>query len=284
MSERNGYVSYPNQEMETHTRDLEQIIVNFAEGKRLLPDQLPSVISASRTEAYANWFASLTSTDPEHQERGAAIHVKMTSKELVYPTNPDVGLDGVGCIVSKKRDVNKPIINVHSHPYDICFSGYNGDLTTLLKGWGEGDDYFILDGMLVATSVHNYLMIKTSETPVVEDEWDIKVRAGDLYDYDEFLAVRRFKSKLGKSMSDGSEDYWPIFEQAEQKFFRESFDSLYNSFIDSLSLAEAYKLGFYFSNKDGHYVRFTKESLISHVILLLDQALDSVMASIPAVR
>lgn len=276
MTERNRHVPYPSKEILVPVGVyMEQSILGMAEGKLPSYSTLPSAFRSTQTEAYANWFSDLTQADPLKQERGAVPHVKSATKEIIFPSNPDVGKDSVRWAVSKNRDKFTPTINVHSHPATHALSGYDGDLGTLIGGWGENDDYFHPTGMLATGPLFNYYMQRTQETPLEKDPMEIYKTGYQHSGYDQFLEVRRYGTELGRELD--TRRYWDIFELAEAKFFYPSFEGFYRSIFDSLDVAEVYKLGFYVSRRDGNYVRLTKDVTIPHITEALDIALTSAL-------
>lgn len=272
MAERNNHVQFP--ELLGQADSLEALVVNMTHGKPLLSDHLPIHITTTNIEKYANWISQLTERDQNHAERGAVLHVRASNKAIIYPTNPDVGNEnGCGWAVSKKRDKFIPTMDIHSHPVDACHSTSYGDMGTLISGWEE--DEFIPTGILVATPRHNYLMLRTKET-ITEDRWTVYNKAYDAYDYEEFIRFRRFGSAFGKSVSiHDSDRFWPVLNHAEKNIFKMDFESYYRHFIESLNLSEMYHLGFYRSNKDGIYERFTRPKVIAHITESFNAALDT---------
>ncbi len=274
VAERNRHVPFP--ELVGKGSSLEGLVIAMAENRFLPYTQLPQTISAAQIETYANWISQLTEQDPKSAERGAVLHVRADNKRIIFPSNPDVGDEGSsGWVISKKRNRFIPIIDVHSHATDVCHSGPRGDLGTLIAGLTE--DNFVPAGRLVATPGHNYLMIKSQETEIVDDIWDIYDKIGRVRDHkqanEEFMQFRRFGSSLGRGMQDTSK-YWKIYEQAEQQtFVPNGFGSYYDNFINAITIAEIYNLGFYKSKKDGEYVRFTRLQVMEHIKNEFDAAL-----------
>lgn len=273
MSEINGAVPFPPEILNPKNGDLEAYIINSAEGRLPSPEHLRDTFHSIRIESYANWLSDLTKEDVAHRERGSVLHVEAGNKKIIFPTNPDVGEDACGWAVSKKRDKFVPTVDVHTHPENFCFSGHDADMTTFMSGWGEGVDHFIPVGMLVAAPNFNYLILKSNETPNVLDKWTAYDK-GYVDNNNEFMDLRRYGSKLGKELS--TSEYWKLFKQAEEARFRGNFESFYNSFMYTFNLAEAFKLGFYYSAKDGRYVRFTKEGVVALITSQLDGALKAV--------
>lgn len=171
----------------------------------------------------------------------------------------------------KKRNLYTPTINIHAHNFASSFSGAEGDLGTLIGGWGENEDYFVPMGNLIGGPLFNYYMQRTQETPV-EEEWAMFNKIIDhMHDMDDGLLLRTFEEEL----QDRSARYKNIFDIALERFFVGQFQRFYEIVLESYTAAEAYKMGYYLSHKDGHYIRITKDNIFDHTIEALDLALES---------
>lgn len=276
MVERNACVAFP--ELLAPERTLEGVVVDMAYGNLIPFNQLPNSMSAGNIETYANWVSELTQKDSACAERGAVLHVRTDNECLIYPSNPDVGDEyGVGWVISKKRNKFIPTINIHSHPTDICHSPSLADVSTLISGFGVNEEHFTPSGMLVATPGHNYLMLKSQETPA-EEKWDIYKKDYEMFDQDEFRRFRRYGSRHGQTMSLIS--YWKLYEQAE-KLLGIDFESYYNNFVRAINLSEEYNIGFYRSNKDGNYIRLNRLMVMEQVTQKLDEMLTAAIRPLP---
>lgn len=202
MAERNRNVPFPESEM-FGNGDLEKYLFEIAEGRLFDYAALPTHITAVGIEHYANWLAALTKEDPHHNERGAYIHVRMDSKGLIYPSNPDVGYLGVTPVPSKNRSRFFPALCVHTHPDNQCFSHSNGngwgDLDSVIVGYGKGEEYIRQAASLVATTDGNYLLLRTNQTEHVDGE-TLYGLIFDSLDLDTFLQYRRYGNRYGESM------------------------------------------------------------------------------------
>lgn len=270
MHERNTLAPFPIKEMEKPYTRLEKLLVKMGENR--MPDfkHLPTSILSTSTEACANWYYALTSKDPELYERGDIAHVKKPESKLIYSKNPTFGPDECEFKPSKRKDEYDTTLDIHSHKNNSCFSGYNGDLDTLISGWGKGRNHVTLKAMVVACPDYNYLMLKTNETREEKDRWKIYESIYTVLNLNEFL-YSIHKSNLEKN---NRKDYGKAYKTAEKKFFSNDINTFFRSFIDAYDVAENFRLGFYFSKKDGNYTKFTKQRLRDHISLQIKNALN----------
>jgi len=114
--------------------------------------------------------------------------------------------------------------------------------------------------------------VKSQET-VAEDKWAVHEKSYGAFTYEEFLQFRRFGSTVGKGMETSA--YWNLYERAERQILGEQFGfrAYYRNFVETMRLSEVYSLGFYRSEKDGIYRRFTREQITQHMQDYFDAAL-----------
>lgn len=275
MSERNAHVPFP--ELLASGTTLEGLVVDMAHGKLIPFSQLPDTISSKNIEVYANWVLDLTQNDSAHAERGVVLHVRADNDGIIYPSNPNVGDErGTGWVVSKNRTKFIPTINIHTHLIDVCHSPALADMGTLISGFGKNDDRFMPISMLVATPAHNYLMLKSHETPTEEDKWAVYDKGYEMFDQDAYNRFRRFGNQVGQLMD--RNHYWQVFERAE-KLLGMPFDDYYGNFVHAINLAEAYNIGFYRSNRDRNYIRLTRSMVMEQVTHRFDEILSAALKS-----
>lgn len=273
MKEFNRVVPFPVEVEGGANRDLEKYLIDLGKGVLPRPDEFGDTLQAGRVEAYANWLSNLTQNDGRLWERGTVPHIDTRKQSIILPTNPNVG-DRHGCTwtLSKKRDTFVPTINIHSHPYNICFSTYRGDLYSLMSGWGDSLDFFVPNGVLAACPDFNYLILKSSETPPIVSYEEACLAGYSGLDDTEYRAMRRFGSQVGRDITNPP-TYWKIFGKAETTHFGGDFSSFYDSYLYTYALAEKYHLGFYYSAKDGNYIKFSRPAIFRHISKILDSAL-----------
>lgn len=251
---------------------LEKYIIDFSRGELPAYTQISNTLYTDEIENYANWLSGMTEIDPEHKERGGVLHVRTSDGKIIFPTNPSVGLNSCGWVLSRKKDKFVPTINIHTHPNNICFSSCGGDTTILLSGGfkDEENNYLIPTGMLVSAYDFNYLIIKSKETPAIvdkDDEYRNSERGPDYYS----LLV---KSNLVQNNL-RPEERRKLLDKIEKESFGEESSRFFNRFFYTFSLANVFKMGFYWSAKDGTYTRFlSEEDVESFLISQVDKEVE----------
>lgn len=273
MSERNRFVPFP--ELTGQTSELETLIIDSVTGEFIPYKKLPDQISAGRIETYANWLSELTQSDPQRLERDGFLHVRTTNNQIIYPSNPNVGTkDGVRNTVTEvfSQNLNKfrPIFDVHSHPRDTCHSSEPGDLGSLLYRHHKGIDISKMQyGTLVATPGYNYMMLKSSDTMRdinVLSFWFMLENNFDINGSKEFCDIGKKYSTTMDPISHRNT------RRACERDSKYSLEQIFTGFTEAIYLSEEFKLGFYRSNKDGNYVRFTRPMVMEHLAYVKTQA------------
>ncbi len=251
---------------------LERYVVDSVSGIYPAYSDLPQQLTSTTIETYANWLSELTQNDTDGRERGSLISIS-TDGQLLFPENPEIGDDAECDWAIYDEPGSKISINTHSHPYDISFSGAYADLTALLSGWSDSRGLVLPTGMLVSTPEHNYLMLKSNETSQ-EDRHEVYKNAWNANPQSTRRNFIRFGTDTGALIpKDRSSDFRRLFEIAQLEFPDGDFEAYYSSFIDSINLAEIYKMGFYVSEKDGSYIRLTREKVMELLKDKLESAL-----------
>ncbi len=265
------FIPFPAEHLQQSDGDLERYLKNFDSEGLIRYENIPNSLTAKGIEIYANWFSDLTKVDPLHHERGELIHAKKSTRQLIFPSSPDTGLDSCGFTLMHPKEQYVPVINVHSHPSSACFSGEFGDLGTFMEGWGEGEDYVDFPASLVSTQRHNFLLLKSSETPAV-NRFDLGKTIGSIF-LDDVITMRK---KIMQMYNDqyGSLFPWSKVEPRLQSYFGQSVDEYFLRLHQTFKLSELYKAGFYFSTKDGNYIRFTSDSLQDYIEMEIQEALN----------
>ncbi len=271
MKEQNRLVPYPELRLE-QSADLKHYSFDIAEGKLPMYGNLPDGFSAGAIETYANWLAELTRLDPEHLERGAYIFVDRKKGRLIFPKNPAIGLSKVTAIRSQNTDIFYPALNVHTHPRNDCFSVSidGGDVSLLIAGWKERDG-LLEDALLLASMGDNFFLLRTMDTP--RDDTESVYRRATTNTMVS-LAAETFQNAMSSKAEELSltfSEFDHRLREAEAKPLLVDFLSYVIRLIGVFHLSEEYKLGFYFSRKDGQYVRFTKEGLVGFLLYSLEQ-------------
>lgn len=265
--QRNREVPFPEgvQELGIFEKDL----LIFASRRRGWYDwyHLPQEIQLAGLETYINWLGMLTQKDPERRERGTLIHadIRKPWKRLVYPQNPNVGTYNevnVWAQISKRPEQFVPLVVIHSHPKPSTFSTRDISL-------------FRRKGIhALSTPDENYLVVPTRQSippQVQEDDLDRDLEEKALHSKTslilsitvELVRERNLSeyeiSRLGRSFDMAldvtGDDLFPV-GRAPRSFLR-----YLEGLRQALEIAEGFKLGFYYSSKDGVYTRVTREKL-----------------------
>lgn len=265
-AKRNAHVRFP--ELVAPPSTLEGFVVDMAYRRSLPYANLPPRITATNTETYSNWISELTQQDTRGFERAAVLHVRDDDQQIIFPVNPDVGKETnvVGISYSKTGKKFLPTLDIHSHNADVPHSPAWADMGTLLTGF-EG---YVPPAMLVATPGHNYLIIKSQETPTEIDRRDVRSEEEDLFNVDEYM---KFVDDCRETIGDKRER---VKHGQTEKFLGENLRDYYRTFINAINLSEAYNLGFYRSEKDGTYVRMTRETIIDQMTQRLKEFAQSI--------
>lgn len=266
-AKRNAHVRFP--ELVAPPSALEGLVVDMAYRRFLPYANLPSRITATNIEAYSNWISELTQQDTRGLERAAVLHVRDDDQQIIYPVNPDVGNETNVASISYSKTGKKflPTLDVHSHNADVPHSPAWADMGTLLAGF----DGYVPPAMLVATPGHNYLIIKSQETPTEMDRQDVFDKEKELYN---FVGFNDFVSSISRNIGHRNPRW---VEQDVERRLGEDLTSYYQSFIHAINLSNAYNLGFYRSEKDGTYVRMTREMITDQMYQRLDEVLQGIL-------
>ncbi len=267
MKERNSILPFPGKERFSTYLELENYLLDAKDGALFSYEDLPKTITSSAIENYGNWLAELTQKDPEHWERGAAIHYNNKRGDLVFPSNPQVGKYEVFHFCSKVLSLNTPVVIMHSHPDNNCFSFPWGDLTLFLAKANWQNQYHAVP-IHVATAEDNFLLIKAKETPEIDplqDSWEWEILRD--YDHDpdikEIINFHSFENLYGIGLPEEEirRLNWKAGVDFIHPFPRDKFFVYYRFLLRNYFVAKIYKYGFYYSKGDGLYRRFCKKEL-----------------------
>lgn len=268
MKERNNILPFPGKECFSTYLELENYLLGAKDGNIFSYEDLPETITSSAIENYGNWLAELTQEDPEHWERGAAIHYNNKKGNFVFPSNPQVGKHEVSLFCSKNPFFNTPIAVTHSHPDDTCFS--LSDLAFFLTKADGQNQRPAVPISHVATAEDNFLLMKAKETPEMDTQqnsWDYNYEIITDYYHDpdvkEIRDFHSFENQYGIGLP--KEEIMRLRWKSGVNFIdapsRNEFLTYYHLFLKNYFTAKKYKYGLYYSKKDGLYRRFSKEEL-----------------------
>ncbi len=218
-------------------------------------DELPDIISSNSVDQYLTWLADLTKVDSNHRERGTFIILRNPEGKLIYPVNPVIGEERTvdpSPHMSEKPKIFAPLMRTHSHPSQGTFSRQD-----LLRAIGSKD--FIAEGL--GTQGRNFILFRTDQSTMAEPE-----------------RVESFKDDLEEVYEDIAKAYidlvrsLPLHPDQIQMVAKRALEMSVSEFgtdhiaymvshATSLLTADEYKLGFYYSDKDGIFKRFTADSL-----------------------
>lgn len=270
--------STPEFDLDAPHGSLEEYLLTLDNEESLLSyRELPSSLTSSITEQYANCLSSLAKLPSEYDELGAYIHLRRNPKNLIYPVRPNAGKGGITPAFSRNRARVVPVALVHNHPIDSCFSQPPGhDLECVVNGYEDKGSTIQVPVWMLSTPDDNFLLLRTQETKI-EDPWKL-YEVSYIPEDHEFLDLRRFGTELGEILS--ADIFWKVFDIAELISFggKGYFDSFYKSFYGTYQIAEFCHLGFYHSSKNGDYNLITKEFLDGLIKTRYQQALEAALA------
>lgn len=253
----NSIVPFPHNIPDLPSGTLDNYVGNFDKVEDLPSyDTLPDWITSNKLEVYINWLAELTKADPEHRERGAFVHYGLKNSKPVFPVNPSLGSkDAVVPDISLGKKFFS-LARVHSHPNATCFSPQ--DLKRPISGRES-----VMD--MVATQDLNFLLLRSSETELV-DSTEAKEIMEDIEKetHEKAGIVIRGIYELVESRKMEREfaDYTNgRIYQLDLERYGEAFEYYWLTLLTTWHVAEEFKLGFYWSAKDGQYNKMTKETL-----------------------
>ncbi|MEO6508480.1 MAG: hypothetical protein ABIO02_00850 [Patescibacteria group bacterium] len=256
--EANSVVPFPKDKiLKGGTGLLEYYLANLQKSDRLFSySSLPDSLSAGSSDSYLSWLADLTKKDPNHRERAAFTHLDLSKDTLVYPVNPSIGIyqRSVAEVGMGKRFF--PLQRNHSHPETSCFSPQ--DLKRVI-----GDPEFISEGL--GTQDKNYLLLRTDET--ILDDWAVAEEKMESIKEDlqeSFDAYRNIFDSLIEhgATQDVINVYKALNYEEDIKEFGTNAMIYYLTHNMTYIVAEKFKLGFYYSDKDGIFRRFTADKLV----------------------
>ena len=263
MREANSSIPFPTEILTPQNSDLETYLLNLTKDKLPSYNELKNPIQATRIETYANWLSQLTQKDQNHYERGSVVHINTKNRQIIFPSNPNVGND-FSCLfdISKKRETFLPTLHIHTHPEDSCFS--HSDLRMFLSGYEDSKiELFVPKAMLVSSLKFNFLILKSQETPLVVDEREVYDKSWIKYGTEaEYYQLAKYGVKKVGS-----------FQPIEDAF--NGFWGFYKTFASTLKLAQEYKFGFYYSTKNGLYLPSTKNGLTKVIASILDDTIST---------
>jgi len=240
---------------------LEPVAVDMAYGRFLPFASLPQVFLSSEIEFYANFTSDLTQADPKKREHDGFLFVRKPNDRFLFHHKPRVGTNN-----STDPDTWRlpdpsigllPSVHIHSHPADVCHSPARADMEVLMRGIGNSGDSFVPPALLVATPEHNYLMIKSAETPVIDKDYELDGAIHESTKLDEKDLYQDPADLVGHPVNAAQAI---TIEGLQKKILGgDSLRTHYDNFMGAIYLAEAYNLGFYRSDNDGQYVRMTRE-------------------------
>lgn len=217
-------------------------------------DNPPSQFTSIGIDNYLNWFSALTAY--RGVEHASWVYLQLDPRHLIFPSKPVVGTENY-VRTRPKRHLPRfaSLIRAHSHRDDSCFSMH--DLARFM--FHEKAAFEAL-----GTRDANYLLLRTEQTT-----------------QDNLENVHNKVEEMNKLIKGTAEEYYsqilsihpdeiPIEDrdlaraclvlEGRERFGRDPYTHLI-TFNSTCKVAEVYKLGFYFSWKDGVYHRFTNEDL-----------------------
>ncbi len=266
--QRNREAPFPN-EINTDRGDLENYFVHLSEDDEeelIYYDDLPDSFSSVGMDQYPTWLAMLTEADPQHRERASFVYLREDPIEFIYPQNPEIGTESEAIpIKTKKPKIFFPLTRVHSHPDTTCFSPQDLRRVLSLRGiWFEENEFV---SEIVGTPRQNFLLLRTEETEFDEPEEverlleNFQQDAQKMRDAIDNVIRESVKGDLGtKEMADLLIN---CLYQAEKEVFGADYATYLTTIAATHQIAKEHKIGFYVSNHDGLYRRFTDEDLQS---------------------
>lgn len=262
--QRNREAPFPS-EINRSRGELEEYFADLGgEREELLHyDELPDTFTSVGLDQYPAWFAKLTEKDPAHNERAAYLFLR-DPIEIIYPTNPEIGTEKSSLAVkTKKPKVFFPIARVHSHPDTTCFSPQDFRRAMGRTGIYFEENEFISE--IVGTPKNNFLLLRTEETEF-DDPEDVE-RILESFQQ-EVERMHNFTYNTIKDSVQGQKGADELAEvlfdcqlQAEEEIFGADYARYYTTIAATHQIASDHKLGFYVSNQDGIYRKFTDEDL-----------------------
>lgn len=270
-------IPFPQTEISTANGDLENMLLKALTEEDAIPSykNLPSSFTSKGVERYANWLMERTQKDPLKKEQGGALHIKNSTGEFIYSKNPKVGSETtVNPVLTLKRDSFTPAVIVHTHPVPICFSD---------------SDVFNINGTiveLIANPEFNYLLIRTDPEILVadDDKSSLRKEADEHAEFwDRRLAQLRVDManrliqrhiSLNVSPEEYARDLFDRINQLEEEEFGVNFLSYAHSLLFTYNVAQKFKLGFYYSRKNGLYKKVDKEFIDENLTARYDHIVD----------
>lgn len=245
----NSGVPFPNAEL-SQIGTLETYLLGLTNHGLAIHAKLPEVLTAPAIDAYANWQSDLTQHDRVHRERASFIHFDLKSERFVFPSNPSIGTPNRSKPELGKGKRFVPIVRVHSHPDMSFFSSQ--DLKRMMAS-----PHSIVD--IVAAKGVNYLLLTTDET-VLEDaeraeeimddtKKSIEGTFGELQEY-----YRRLLSEGNVPEEVFNELLLKVYLEEYRRYGTE-FRLYYTTAATTKIVADAYKLGFYKSDRRGVFTK-----------------------------
>lgn len=245
-------VPYPVELISSSSGDLERHLLNYPERGMFSFANLPVAIKSSSLEHYANWFGELTSKDPDNKERGASVYLRTMPRQLIYPRRLATGYNTVLLLTLTSNNIF-PLASVHSHVQNTCFTSpildLSGDLLRVITGYSHNKKKLFDIISLLATEKYNYLLLRTQDTPSVDDNKFIAESNAYFHSEDFIMSLYKYLiNRYGEFILSGLDTYRLVVHSL----------CLFGTF----HFAQQYRLGFYYSQKDGKYNRVTEQSLV----------------------
>lgn len=238
--------------------------------------ELPIEMTSFAIDTYANRFVALANQSTDYNELGAYIHLRKNPRALIFPTRFAVGKGEVTPPFARRHTHVSPVAFVHNHPTNGSFSQPPGhDIGCVINGYEDQGDRIQVPVWVLATQDDNYLLLRTQETQS-EDAYKLYEISYRAKDNQSFMNFRRNGTETARMSS--REDLFSLLQKAENKFFggENGLQAFYGSLYGTYAVAQACKLGFYHSYKDGKYRQITASILDTIAELRYEQALQQV--------
>lgn len=234
-------------------------------------------LTVGRIEQFGASLFDETKNDSEGKERGGWVHLDIPNNQLLLPKIPTVGVkkyelgSGFWDHGSFSHSVTppqyitdglQPVVFDHSHPSPGAFSDIDVELVI---GERQNNNPVIA---FAHTQGLNYMLHRSQETRFVS--WKECLEKFHGYKV----------SFISESEDLGSREYHAVLADTDGSVFNAILDNLNGSsqdfFLELMTIqamAEEFKLGFYYSKRDGIYKRFSFDRIRELIEGLLTQSI-----------
>lgn len=211
-------------------------------------NELPLTIHSGSIETYANWLGQLQVEDPQKRERAGRVYNphfpfksdKHRQTRVRFIDDPWVGTHSVVYTRDYSQEsfsIRTPVVDVHSHniaqPMGVYDLKHFLENLTILKSIDRRSS---VNAYMVTTPVKNFLLITTDQTFGNPSVWFDTQQVDILIQYAGY----------------GIDNYRKAEYAGVGYDHRINIEYVHRMFVIQ-EIANRYTLGFYVSQKDGHY-------------------------------